>query len=125
MRRSRSGLEAYRAVDLFRIESDENLITDNKCRRRAALMLDQLAHVLSTFLDVAFFENRASLREVCLDPGAGRSSGLRVQNDLLVSGHALLDVLDFRGDCSRFLQHLRDRAVLFFRKLHRVLDGFL
>lgn len=106
MSRYRSGLEAYRAVDLFGIESYEHLIANDQSRRGAALMLDEFAHVLRAFVDVAHFESRASLREVCLDPGAGRSSGLGIQNDLLVGKHPLLDVLDFRGDCSRFLQHL-------------------
>src|SRR5262249_18107525 len=107
MVRSRSGLEAYCAVDLLRVESDKNFLADDQGRRRAALILpDKFADVLAILLDVAVLVCDASLREVCLDPGAGRSSRLGIQNDLLVSEHALLDVLDFDGECSRFLQHL-------------------
>jgi hypothetical protein len=107
MVRSRSGLEAYRAVDFVRVESNEHFLADDEGRRRAALVLpDKFADVLAIFSDIAVFKRRASLREVCLDPGAGRSSGLGIQNDLLVIQHALLDVLDFDAECSRFLQHL-------------------
>ena len=88
MRRSRSGFEAYGAVDLLGVKADENLVVDDQGRRRAALQFHQFTYVRGVPLHIAFFEDGASLREVCLDPGAGRSSRLRVQNDLLVGGHS-------------------------------------
>ena len=84
----RSGFVADGPIDCFGIEADQHLFADHQGRGRAALVLaHQLTHILPVLADVADFVLCASRREVRLDPGTGRSTGLRVKNDLLVRKH--------------------------------------
>jgi len=69
-------VEAYRLVDLLGVKPCEHLVPDHQGWGGAALVAKEFADVLRIVLYVALLKTRASLREVCLDPGAGRSSGL-------------------------------------------------
>ena len=82
-----SGLDSQHLVEPFGVETDHDLVIHHDRRGRPALVLaHQFADKRAIAGDVLVLKRDASLREVCLGPGARRSTRL-AEDDHVFRGH--------------------------------------
>ncbi len=107
-------------VETFGVKSNHHLIPDHKswCRT-ASVLVNQVLHRTLITADVAVLVNDTSLREIALEGLAGRSAGLREDDDFFIHGYKrglpeavrnsraalFVHILNFDCDLGGLLQH--------------------
>ncbi len=107
-------------VETFGVKSNHHLIPDHKSRcRTASVLVNQVLHRTLITADVAVLVNDTSLREIALEGLAGRSAGLREDDDFFIHGYKsgclrpvrnsraalFVHILNFDCDLGGLLQH--------------------